>query len=289
MKKTILAMAGLMTALCAGAAGTNATCAATTAEASLLGELDTGIYGDGSVYGLGASFLTLGLERGADGVSALSPLLGLTRADSYADYAAVVDVSVFSVLPPARCTDGLLVSGMGNPLLKRMELRGGMASLVNFMSQQAKASGVIAGAVNWGMAENAWSGICVGGLVNMLGLEDGLDDTSERLLRNSLGGAAVDMMKQIADARGTMSGVAVAGLGNAMKCADVSGVQIACLVNTAGTLDGVQIGCFNEAQSGSFLQVGLVNQVHGPMKGVQIGLFNVYGEDGVLPVLHAGF
>jgi len=68
-------------------------------------------------------------------------------------------------------------------------------------------------------------------------------------------------------------GIQIAGL-SASTYKTMYGLQIAGIATSAKEIGGIQIGCFNNANSGGGMQIGVMNQTT-DLSGIQIGAINI--------------
>ena len=68
------------------------------------------------------------------------------------------------------------------------------------------------------------------------------------------------------------SGIQIAGIAN--FASNITGVQLATVFNFAGELHGLQLGIWNRAQSGTGVQIGLVNGFGPPDDTLWLPLLN---------------
>ena len=79
---------------------------------------------------------------------------------------------------------------------------------------------------------------------------------------------------------GAFRGVQVAGVFNAIHDgSDFCGVQIAAVNYAGGTMNGAQLGVFNDAETANGLQIGAINYVDKDLSGFQIGAINLVGAE----------
>lgn len=187
-----------------------------------------------------------------------------------------------------RAVYGLDVGVMGNG---SGQLWG--VSIAGLVSVSGKGiHGISVGGFASGAIENIY-GVSIGGIFsgaeNMYGISIGglCSGGKQKMCGISIGGFSG--ISGILDAdEGVAYGISVCGLGN--YYADMTGLQIAGVINGAKHLAGIQIGCLNMTEDMRGLQIGVVNFAKS-IHGIQIGAFNCNGGKGIpfMPVLNAAF
>ncbi|MDR0988186.1 MAG: hypothetical protein LBM06_01815 [Prevotellaceae bacterium] len=145
-----------------------------------------------------------------------------------------------------------------------------LSGITGVVSQSA--SGIaLAGLVQ--IAGGHARGVTIAGLTNIVG-EDG-DGVMTGGLINFIGknGSGLHLAGVASLVGDRFTGLSVTGLLN-IAGDRMQGVQLSGLINITGQLRGLQLAPFNLAETGTGIQIGLVNYSRKAFKGVRLGLIN---------------
>jgi hypothetical protein len=184
-------------------------------------------------------------------------------------------------------SSGALAQGRSADVDQPFPLGVGILAPVQFPNPEV---GVFGFRLNLGYAQNAgMMGLDIGVFVNQVDNElFGLEISG---MINSIGfsSGAFQIAGLANICYGDFYGAQLSGIAN-MAGGRLGGGQIGCF-NNADEMSGLQIGLYNRAaSSGSGFQIGVVNYA-GSFRGVQIGLVNIIEDNRIpfLPIFNASF